>query len=172
MLGHAPILDFDGTLARLAVDWAGLRRRLQVERIDDLWDRSDGWDAVEVAEVEAAETAAPIAAVVQALSSVRCFAVLTSNHASAVTRFLDRFPDLRVRLATVVGREELGGPKTDFARFERGLQECVTANNASLADEPAVYVGDSRYELDFARALGLRVVDVKDLDATRRSRDS
>ena len=41
MLGRAPIVDFDGTLARLDVDWDGLRRSLGLGSLDDLWRRVD-----------------------------------------------------------------------------------------------------------------------------------
>jgi hypothetical protein len=163
MLGLAPVLDFDGTLTHLGVDWVGLRQELGVDRIDDLWSRAGNWNIVAEAEIAAASVAAAVAPVATILSAVRCFAVLTSNDARAVTRFVERFPALRDRLAIVVGREELGGPKTDFARFEVGMQQCLEATEQHRGGERAVYVGDSPYELDFALRLGLNVVDVEDL---------
>lgn len=165
MIGLAPVLDFDGTLARLDVDWVGLRRSLKVERIDDLWSRNDtDWNAVVVAEVSAAETAEAVAPVVAILSAVRCFAILTSNDSEAVRRFVSRYPELENRLTVVIGRRELGGPKTDFNRFEVGVRQCLAANNLLSDGEQTVYVGDSKYELEFAHRLGLKAVDVEDLD--------
>ncbi len=168
MLGPAPVLDFDGTIAQLDMDWIELRRQLNVDRIEDLWTGTRDWSAVADAEVRAATTAAPVESVVAILSEVQVFAVLTSNDARAVHRFVDRFPDLKNRLAVVVGREELGGPKTDFALFNEGVQQCLTATAQHRNGEQAVYVGDSPYELDFASRLGLKAVDVKDLIDQRR----
>jgi hypothetical protein len=168
MIGLAPVLDFDGTLATLDVDWAGLRRRLNVDHIDDLWSRGGDWNAVIDAEVSAASTAEAVTPVVTILSTVRCFAILTSNDARAVRRFLSRFPELVNRLTVVVGRRELGGPKTDFTLFEIGVRHCLAANDLLRDREQSVYVGDSAYELDFARRLGLKAVDVKDLDHHQR----
>jgi FMN phosphatase YigB (HAD superfamily) len=163
MLGPAPVLDFDGTIAQLEVNWFELRRQLNVAHIEDLWTRTDGWSTVTNAEVEAATTAAPVRPVVSILSKVQCFAVLTSNDGRAVHRFVNRFPDLRNRLTIVVGREELGGPKTDLAIFSEGVQRCLAATDLHRDGEQAVYVGDSSYELDFASQLGLKAVDVRDL---------
>jgi FMN phosphatase YigB (HAD superfamily) len=172
MIGPAPVLDFDGTIARLNVDWTELRRRLNVDRIDDLWTRTRGWSEVTDAEVRGATTAAVISPVVAILSKVQGFAVLTSNDARAVHRFMDRFPDLKNRLAIVVGRGELGGPKTDFGLFDEGVQQCLAATNQYRNGEQAVYVGDSSYELDFASRLGLKAVDVKDLIDHHRPEES
>ena len=163
-LGVAPVLDFDGTMARLGVDWATLRQRLHVARINELWARGgEDWSVVADAEIDAAGVAPPIAPVVALLSTVRRFTVLTSNDAAAVHRFVGRFPSLQHRLALVVGRQELGGPKTDFTRFETGVRKCLAASGQEQTADPAVYVGDSQFELDFAQRLGLKVIDVKDL---------
>jgi phosphoglycolate phosphatase-like HAD superfamily hydrolase len=168
MFGPAPVLDFDGTIAHLGVDWGALRRQLGVDRIDELWSRAGEWGAVSDAEIKAASTAEAIRAVTEILSTVRCFAVLTSNDAGAVYRFLDRFPTLKCRLTIVVGRTELGGPKTDFPIFEGGVRRCVEATELLRNGAQSVYVGDSEYELDFAHRLGMRVVHVKDLDHYHR----
>ena len=81
MLGRAPIVDFDGTLARLDVDWDGLRRRLGLGSLNDLWEtrgsRRDGWmddagwRAVTAAEIDAARDAEPVAPMVAALPLLR-----------------------------------------------------------------------------------------------------
>jgi phosphoglycolate phosphatase-like HAD superfamily hydrolase len=163
MIGPAPVLDFDGTIAQLDVDWIELRRQLNVDRIDDLWTKTREWSEVTDAEVRAATTAEVVGPIAAILSKVQGFAVLTSNDARAVHRFMDRFPDLKNRLAIVVGRGELGGPKTDFTLFTEGVQKCLTATDQYRNGEQAVYVGDSSYELDFAHRLGLKAVDVKDL---------
>jgi FMN phosphatase YigB (HAD superfamily) len=146
--------------------WTGLD--FVDERIDDLWSQGGDWDAVIDAEVSAASKAEAVTPLVTILSTVRCFAILTSNDAGAVHRFVSRFPELVNRLTVVVGRKELGGPKTDFTLFEIGVRHCLAANDLLNNGEQSVYVGDSAYELDFARRLGMTAVDVRDLDRQQR----
>lgn len=168
-LGRAPIVDFDGTLARLDVDWQELRRGLGVDRIDDLWSAPGGrdpagraWAEVTCAECAAAELAPAVEPMLEALTgpSVAAFAVLTSNSTAAVEAFCARYPQLALRLVLVVGRESLGGPKTDFGRFRAGLARCRTALSLLHGAGQAVYAGDQPYELEFARRLGARPIDV------------
>jgi phosphoglycolate phosphatase-like HAD superfamily hydrolase len=166
MLGPAPVVDFDGTVARLEVAWARLRDAAGVHRIDELWHRDDPdpWVDVTRAEAEAAAAASPVDAVVRHLAAARAVAVLTSNAETSVAAFLDRFPDLRRRVVAVVGRETLAGPKTTFEVFERGYRRCVEATAAVRGDGPVVYVGDMDYELDFARRLGATAVAAATLE--------
>ena len=162
--GRAPILDFDGTLARLDVDWDGLRRQLGVARIGDLWEAGDsarGWADVTAAEVNAAAAADPVLPVLALIEDARHFAVLSSNSVDAVDVFLERFPTLGARAAVVVGRETLDGPKADFHVFERGYRKCVEALERAGG---VAYIGDQAYELDFAARLGAVVIDAKTLD--------
>jgi len=161
MLGPAPILDFDGTIAVLAVDWTELRRKLGVRSLDDLWG-ADGadWDLVTRAEVGAAATAEPVAATIRSLDTVTAFAVLTNNSEFAVREFLRRFDGLASRLAGVVGRETLGGSKRNPERFRIGFERCVALTAAARAQGPVVYVGDARYELELAADLGAGALDV------------
>jgi len=167
MLGLAPVVDFDGTLARLDIAWQALRDRSSVVRIDELWQRdtADVWLDVTEAETRAAEIAAPLEAVVTHLERVEAIAVLTSNAEASVRAFLRRFPDLDRRVVRVVGRETLAGPKTEFMVFERGYRQCVAATADVRGSQPVIYVGDMDYELEFARRLGATAVAVADLEA-------
>jgi phosphoglycolate phosphatase-like HAD superfamily hydrolase len=160
--GRASILDFDGTLAQLEVQWSELRHRLGVRRIDDLWAGGAGahWSDVTAAEVEASTIAKPVPAVLRLLREVEHFAILSNNSELAVGAFLDRFPELAARAALVVGRETLGGPKTRFDIFERGYDRCVAA--IGRPPQPT-YIGDQSYELAFAEQLGADAVDVASL---------
>jgi phosphoglycolate phosphatase-like HAD superfamily hydrolase len=162
MLGPAPVVDFDGTVARLHVRWSELRGQLAVERIDDLWDRQDAdvWRLVTEAEVRAAATAEPVSSVLDELSQSRAFAVLTSNSADAVWRFVSRFDTLAERLITVVGREQLNGPKSVFATFAAGYATCVAATAPTRSGDRVVYLGDMDYELEYAQALGAAPIKV------------
>ena len=166
-LGAAVVSDFDGTIAKLAIPWEALRRTLAVERIQDLWKDPDAgrWDVVARAEVEAAQTATPVPTVMQALDAVPAIAVLTNNDETAVAAFLDRWPELRARVRAVIGRRALGGPKTDFAVFSKGYARCVQAVAGSTGDAEVTYIGDMRYELDYARRLGAKTFDVTELGA-------
>jgi phosphoglycolate phosphatase-like HAD superfamily hydrolase len=168
-LGAAVVSDFDGTLAHLDIAWDALRVELSVARIEDLW-ADPGmrrWETVTRAEVDAARTAAPVPFVMDALSQVPAIAVLTSNDETAVDTFLDRWPDLRSRVRTVVGRRSLAGPKTDFEIFSSGYARCCAA--IAPNDRPRIaYIGDRAYELDFARRLGAEPFAVTELDPAVR----
>lgn len=165
ILGPAPIVDFDGTLACLPVSWDDLRARLDVERIGQLWHSADpdAWSIVRGAEIEAAAHATPLEPVRAALEHASAFAVLTSNSEDAVARFLTRFTSLESRVAVIVGRETLAGPKHDYDVFERGFTKCVRATAFARAHEDVTYVGDADWELDFARRLGAHAIDAREL---------
>jgi hypothetical protein len=165
ILGPAPVIDFDGTLARLCVPWGDVRDTVDVDRIDDLWERRDqqAWGVVRAAEVDAAAAAEPVPATVDALRGVVSFAVLTSNSEAAVRRFLTRFPSLEARAGLVVGRDQLGGPKTTFDVFARGFASCRRRTAAARGDGPLVYLGDRDFELRFARRLGAVATHVAEL---------
>ncbi len=98
ILGRAPIVDFDGTLARLDVPWDDVRQALEVGRIRELWndDAPSKWAVVSEAEEAAARTADVVPEMERALAQAASFAVLSSNSEAAVWRFLDRFDNLRV----------------------------------------------------------------------------
>jgi phosphoglycolate phosphatase-like HAD superfamily hydrolase len=165
ILGPAPIVDFDGTVARLGVDWPALRSRLGVRRISDLWGEaaSEGWSIVTEAEIAAAECAEPVRPLVDYLSRTRCFAVLTDNSESAVLRFFDRFGLAGDHLAHLAGRETLGGPKRHPEVFRKGLEACAAATSEARGANPLVYVGDSEYELVLARGMGAHVLHIRQI---------
>lgn len=165
MLGRAPIVDFDGTLARLDVDWDRLRRELGITRIGELWSagRPGAWEQVAAAEVAAAAEADAVVEVIDALDRAERFAVLSSNAESAIWRFLARFPHLEARAACVAGRETLGGPKDDFTVFARGFDACVRATSTARGHGAVEYIGDMPYEIEFARRLGAVAIAVDDL---------
>jgi phosphoglycolate phosphatase-like HAD superfamily hydrolase len=165
ILGPAPIVDFDGTLTCLVVEWGDLRTRLRVDRIGRLWEskRADAWAHVRDAEVEAARHATPFEPMRAAIAKSTAFAVLTSNSEDAVAEFLRRFEALQSRVAVVVGRETLAGPKYDYEVFRRGFMTCVQATAPTRTDGPVVYTGDQAWELEFARRLGAKAFDVHEL---------
>jgi len=167
MLGPAPVVDFDGTLARLDVAWDVLRRTAGVQRIEELWTRSGVavWDDVTHAETLAANTAAALDAVLGRLEDATALAVLTSNSQASVRAFLGRFPALDEKVTVVVGRETLAGPKTDFTVFTHGFRLCVEATATARDGGPVVYVGDMDYELEFAHRLGAVPISVATLEA-------
>ena len=167
-LDGAVISDFDGTLALLAVPWPDLRASLSITRIDDLWHDPDAerWEVVTQAEIDAARVAAPVPGIMEALASATTVAVLTSNDEAAVEIFLARWPELAAKIGAIVGRRALAGPKTEFAVFASGYERCL--RSVTERDAGVTYIGDMRYELDFARRLGARAVDVKELEAASR----
>ena len=166
MLGRAPIIDFDNTLTRLPVDWAGLRSRLGIRTLRDLEGCDpDAWGQVTQAEVEAAHSAVPNEAAVDALHLCSGFAVLTDNSESCVSAFLERIPALGRRCLAVVGRETLGKSKRDPAAFARGFALCLNATALLRSGEGPVYIGDSDWELEAARRLGALAIAVTELGA-------
>lgn len=163
-IGATPILDFDGTLTDLSVDWNALRRRLGVARINEIWSGTNpDWSAVDQAEFDAAGTSAPIGVVITELERAHRFAILTSNNALAVRRFLARYPEISNKCVLVVGRHELAGPKSSFEIFERGFRRCERAVSPKIDGASATYLGNEDYELDFARRLGAHAVHVDEL---------
>ena len=132
MLGRAPIIDFDGTLTHLPVNWAALRSRLGVRTLSAVApDRAAAWELVTQAEVAAATDAEVLVEVASALQSCIAFAVLTDNSESAVAAFLERHPSLARLCVLVTGRETLHASKRDPEAFERGFTLCLEATAAS-----------------------------------------
>jgi hypothetical protein len=165
ILGPAPILDFDGTLAVLPVDWKALRKRLGVASIELLWAGDDAgrWDAVTEAELAAAATAEPVAATVRSVEAALAFTVLSSNSEGAIAAFLLRFPMLARRCRLVAGRETIAGSKRDPDHFAAAFRTCRDATAAERSGGPVVYLGDSAFELELATALGAVALHVDDL---------
>ena len=162
--GPAPIVDLDGTLVNLDVDWSRLRRSLGLDSIDDLWSKPNSdWSQITRAELRGAVSGEPIEPVIEVLRKVRGFAVLTSNHESAVAGFLARFPDLEVKLLAVAGRDTMGGPKRSLEFFARGFAVCDQATRPLRESEPPTFVGDSPYELAYAQELGAIAVHVSEV---------
>jgi phosphoglycolate phosphatase-like HAD superfamily hydrolase len=165
MLGPAPIVDFDGTLTSLPVAWDELRTQLGVSRVGELWKphNTGAWALVREFELDAARRAAPFEPVRAGLEASTVFAVLTANSEDAVKRFVERFADLASRVAIVVGRETLAGPKHDYDVFRRGFAQCVAATESARSNGRVVYAGDADWELDFARKLGAEAIDARTL---------
>jgi phosphoglycolate phosphatase-like HAD superfamily hydrolase len=155
------IVDFDGTLVDLRIDWPALRSKLGVRSIDDLHHRESGdaWSVVRAEEVRAATSADAVEPVITFLEAAARVAILTANSEDAVGVFLERRPDVAARVVAVVGRESCGGPKRDQAVFGDAYARCVAALGSS--DGAPLYVGDQDYELRFAVDLGAEVVDAR-----------
>jgi len=159
-LGPAPIVDFDGTMAYLPVDWVTLRRRLRVGSLNELWDNDDhaDWAAVTAAELTAIDRARPIPATLEALAAASGFVVVTDNHESVVSAFLSQHRQLASKVLAVFGRGYHGGPKRNQEVFERAFR-AASSLVGDLSDQ-VVYCGDQDYELQFATTLGARAVRV------------
>ena len=161
---RALITDFDGTLVRLAVDWPALRRRLGVSAIADAVQRGDAESLVLIAAAEGdgAVHGERVASAIDFVLRFPAFAVMTQNSESAVHAFFDQNAPLRQRCVAVLGREQHGQRKQDVAVFAELVERCVPLLEASGTTE-ITYLGDQAYELDAARSLGLRAVDVATL---------
>jgi phosphoglycolate phosphatase-like HAD superfamily hydrolase len=161
---RAAIVDFDGTLVELGIDWPALRRTLGVRSIDDVFALEDQsmWEIVRAAEVAAAATAPAVGPVIRYLEDVSRIAILTANSSAAVDVFLRRQPLIAERVELIVARETCAGPKRRRDVFERAYRLC---SDALGAVPEVLYVGDQDYELAFAADLGATVVDARALVA-------
>jgi phosphoglycolate phosphatase-like HAD superfamily hydrolase len=162
-LGRVPIVDFDGTMAYLPIDWAALRRQLGVGSINELWTGADGgagWATVTAAELAATTHARPIAITLEALAAASGFVVVTDNDESVVSTFLARYPWLAAKVLAVLGRRYHGGPKRDPEVFARAFRMASELIRRTGSDQPIVYCGDQDYELAFAISLGAQAVRV------------
>lgn len=169
MLGPAPILDFDGTLARLEIDWSELRAQLGVQTVNELWSTNEAdWTLVTDFEIQASEVAHEIAPTVAALAHSSAFSILTANSERAVSVFMESRPQLAERLAIVVGRETLEGPKLDATCFHRGYQRCLVATASVRGSDRPIYLGDDPRELALASNEGAIAYNVTDLDGGAR----
>jgi FMN phosphatase YigB (HAD superfamily) len=159
-IGTRPICDFDGTIAVLPVSWTDLRNQLGVRSIEDLWltDGHSGWTVVTAAERRAALAARPVLPVIRALTAATRYAVLTNNDETAVAMALDGITELEEIERLIVGRATLSASKRDPAAFERDYDMC--REFLQIDAGAVVYVGDSDYEIQFARELGARPVAI------------
>lgn len=163
---EAAIVDFDGTLVDLPIDWRRLRAQLGVTAIDNLFDHgsADMWSIVRQQEIRAAQCGEPRERVIELLAHVPWLAILTANSEDAVSAFLERRPDLAPRVVAIVGRETAQGPKRDEATFVAAFDRCRSRlRDCAGQDITAVYVGDQDYELRFAAALGAPTIDARRL---------
>jgi phosphoglycolate phosphatase-like HAD superfamily hydrolase len=160
--GRVLITDFDGTLVKLAVDWPALRALLGVQRIRDVVTRGDPQlvHIVAAAEREGAIWGQPVEAALAFVRGFDRYAVLSDNSEIAIDAFLSGYPEIRARCEAVVGRESLGGPKSELDHFVDGIEICRRALGGG---GQVVYLGDAGYELAFARELGLETIDVASL---------
>jgi hypothetical protein len=158
-VGTALVSDFDGTLVALDIDWASLRRELEVSSILDLWQPAGpGWSRVTEAEVRAS-TSSPIVPVgFRTALDFDAVAILTNNSEAAVAAFLARFPDLASRVVAVMGRESLGGPKNDQRVFSSGIDRLTAILGPTRS---FTYMGDQDYELEFASRYTRKILDVR-----------
>jgi len=153
------IADFDGTIARLPVDWQALREAFHVSSIEEVletFDQSE-WDRLKRAEVAAAEVAEPMMKTVSFLNESEGYVILTNNDVAAVTNFLTRFASSLARPRRIIDRNVLGGSKKNFEKFSAAVLQCSDSLDARKSEE-VTYLGDSTYELDYADALGFKTI--------------
>ena len=161
VFGGPIIIDLDGTLIDLNVDWGQLRKVLGVTSITELWRFSDQsiWSKVSDAELNAAKTSRLNDELIALIGSSSQVAVFSNNSNCAIEETLRRIGEI-TKNWLIVGREFLGGAKEDFTIFSRGIE--WTVQQWDVKPESASYVGDAVYEVDFARRLGLNSWRISD----------
>lgn len=174
------VLDIDGTVVRLPVDWAQMRARLRavaaehrlglevggvlgtltaVRELDAPAARAEMEGIVADAERRAARHAPANAALrewVLALPPGTRLAALSLNCRDAVDGALDR-AGLAEAVGERIGREDVRRPKPD----PEGLLELI--RRAGVAPGRTLMVGDSSGDHECARAAGARSLDVTDI---------
>lgn len=174
------VLDLDGTLIRLAVDWGALRARLvalarehglRFEGVGVLGllaaARSSGPPAcaeemervaraAEVAGAERGPGNEALRAWLDSLPADTALAVLSLNSRDAAERALERL-GLRGRVGPVVGREDVTRHKPD----PEGLIRIMSGHGAEPHE--TLMIGDSPGDHGCARAAGVPSLDVAEL---------
>ncbi|WP_309221754.1 HAD family hydrolase [Halorussus sp. MSC15.2] len=163
----AVVYDLDGTLVRLAVDWADVERRLAdlLEREGVDADPLSAWDLlsaaedagvgdeadelIAAAEREGARESERLPLADELLAREVPVGVCSLNHESAVRIALDRH-DLADRVATVVGR----GTVPERKPHPRALLAAV--EELGVAPENVLFVGDSASDEETAERAGTR----------------
>ncbi len=154
------ILDFDGTLYDLPVDYAGLRAALGLRPEDSLGESYqrylDEGDEQRLAtvtrfELDAVEHGRLMPGAADLLDRAGPTAVVTRNSRLAVVAALGEL----VQHVLVVGREDV--PRLKPA--PDGLSSAL--NHFSCPPEDAVVIGDTSHDVEAGRALGVRTVVVE-----------
>jgi phosphoglycolate phosphatase-like HAD superfamily hydrolase len=152
-MGKNLILDFDGTLTHLSVDWSSLRNIIGLERLSDYFKLpklEQDYVLETISKTEYAGLVNGSLIDISILEKCESWSVLTNNCEETVWSFIER-ERISKKPIMVLGRESLGGPKEDFTVFTRAI-ELITA---IYQRHEALYVGDSDYEIQFAKRLGL-----------------
>ncbi|BDR92090.1 HAD family hydrolase [Vulcanisaeta souniana] len=155
---YALVLDFDGVITRLNIDWKSLREELskylgiRVVSINKLFEETYGtqtfWLAhefVERHELEAVETSElnnGIREVVTYFPGIKYIATLQSER--AVMKFLERYELLNTF------REVLGRPR--FASKEQELKYIIN----TVSPGRVIFIDDSRQNIETCRGLGIK----------------
>jgi phosphoglycolate phosphatase-like HAD superfamily hydrolase len=171
------ILDLDGTVVDLPVDWDALRGELHAELerrgvatrergvfgiLEELQRTGETATFVACSDIvrEAEESVAPSgpvnAALLEWLPDGAPIGILSLNSNRAVHAAL-RDVDLPGPIVAMVGREDVLAPKPDPSGLLRILEM------AGVPAERAVVIGDSPGDLDCAQAAGIRGLDVEDV---------
>lgn len=155
------IVDLDGTLMNLDVNWAQVRKELEVISVGELWSwplqkRRCGWRILDAYESDAASRATLNQSALAIIKDYGSWSLLTNNGhrvACMVEQMVHRFSPCR-RASVIQSRESLQGPKESFPLFSKaiGNVRAVTGTNHLS------YLGDQDYELSYATRLGLEAI--------------
>ena len=154
------VVDFDGTLVDLQVDWATLVKRLGNPTLTQQFEPRFR-DRLREAEMARLATAPVNRRLVAELSAGGPFAILTNNSSEVVAAFLERYPELKRRCVLIVGREQLTDSKVNPVAWWSGVSRCLERLGVAPGQRWR-YVGDSAYELDHARKAGAaQITDIR-----------
>ena len=163
------ILDFDGTITDLEVNWEEVRNCLGVSRISDVW-RYDANSRIrllnKITEFELKGVRQELKLPVALINSFDSYYIISNNSELAINSFyygLETNERLKLKRPTmVVAREKLQGPKEDFSIFKKWI-ETILCNYADKPRSKLSYIGDQQYELDYSELLGIQPIHVSRL---------
>jgi HAD superfamily hydrolase (TIGR01549 family) len=166
------IFDFDYTIAKLAVDWSGLKRRLAETYkpadfthldagIDALSQekRSEAYNIIRKYELDGIEGMEPIYETVGIIKNLKGkkMALFTTNTRAAIERGLDRL-GLSGMFALTVCKEDVEHHKPN----PEGLNMILQKTN--IPKNKAIYIGDKQKDMDAGKAAGIKSILVSEIN--------
>jgi hypothetical protein len=149
------ISDFDGTISVLNVDWTSLRTKLKVKSIEDLLcvGIQPSWNILRTAELDGVQSQWVSSEVRTILQGSTSFSVFTNNDQDAVEEFFSR-QQTAAKPSSIIDRKKIEGSKKVFEKFKTGITLCMESMGC-ISTKGVLYLGDSDYEMSYARKIGL-----------------
>jgi HAD superfamily hydrolase (TIGR01549 family) len=168
------ILDFDGTIARLQVDWLSLCRELSaicsrtylsigkcLQEIESS-KRKAVLDVIRGYELSRVDDVQPNERLVNFIKSNRSvrFAILSNNMKQTIEEVLKRL-SVRAFFEVVVAGDEVRRPKPDTEGMEKILASFPNIKRANV-----LYVGDHNADIEIGKRCGIQTMLISEFNKT------